>query len=76
MHLKDVDTYALRTAEGPAKMGTFRALGHGTVNFPEVKAALEKVGYAGAFNYESEGTPAEKAKNHKELFSDYNAKTL
>ena len=47
MHLKDVDTYALRTAEGPAKMGTFRALGHGTVNFPEVKAALEKVGYDG-----------------------------
>ena len=23
MHLKDVDTYALKTAEGPAKMGTF-----------------------------------------------------
>lgn len=47
MHLKDVDTYALSKAEGPAKMGTFRALGHGTVNFPAVKAALEEVGYDG-----------------------------
>ena len=28
-------------------MGTFRALGHGTVNFPEVKAALEEAGYDG-----------------------------
>ena len=47
MHLKDVDTYALKTAEGPAKMGTFRALGHGTVDFPAVKAALEEVGFDG-----------------------------
>lgn len=47
MHLKDVDTYALTKAEGPAKMATFRALGHGTVNFPAVKAALEEVGYDG-----------------------------
>lgn len=47
MHLKDVDTYALSKAEGPAKMGTFRALGHGTVNFPAVKAALEEVGFDG-----------------------------
>ena len=47
MHLKDVDTYALSKTEGPAKMGTFRALGHGTVNFPAVKAALEEVGYDG-----------------------------
>lgn len=47
MHLKDVDTFALKSAEGPAKMATFRALGHGTVNFPEVKAALEEVGYDG-----------------------------
>lgn len=47
MHLKDVDTYALKSAEGPAKMATFRALGHGTVNFPEVKAALEEIGYDG-----------------------------
>ncbi len=47
MHLKDVDTYTLSKAEGPAKMGTFRALGHGTVNFPAVKAALEEVGYDG-----------------------------
>lgn len=47
MHLKDVDTYALSKAEGPAKMGSFRALGHGTVNFPAVKAALEEVGYDG-----------------------------
>ena len=29
MHLKDVDTYALKTAEGADKMGTLRALGHG-----------------------------------------------
>ena len=28
-------------------MGTFRALGHGTVDFPAVKAALEEVGYDG-----------------------------
>ena len=48
----------------------------GKIDWNAVIAALEKVGYAGAFNYESEGTPAEKAKNHKELFSDYNAKTL
>ena len=47
MHLKDVDTYALRTAEGSQKMACFRALGHGTVNFPAVKAALEEVGYDG-----------------------------
>lgn len=47
MHLKDVDTYALSKAEGAAKMASFRALGHGTVNFPEVKAALEEVGYDG-----------------------------
>lgn len=47
MHLKDVDTYALSRLEGPAKMGTFRALGHGTVDFPAVKAALEEVGYDG-----------------------------
>lgn len=47
MHLKDVDTYALSKAEGRAKMASFRALGHGTVNFPAVKAALEDVGYDG-----------------------------
>ncbi len=47
MHLKDVDTFALSKAEKRAKMATFRALGHGTVNFPEVKAALEEVGYDG-----------------------------
>lgn len=47
MHLKDVDTFALSRLEGPAKMSTFRALGHGTVNFPAVKAALEEVGYDG-----------------------------
>ena len=47
MHLKDVDTYALSKAEGPAKMQSFRALGHGTVNFPAVKAALEEEGYDG-----------------------------
>ena len=47
VHLKDVDTYALSKAEGRAKMATFRALGHGTVNFPAVKAALEEVGYDG-----------------------------
>ena len=47
MHLKDVDSYALSKAEGREKMASFRALGHGTVNFPEVKAALEEVGYDG-----------------------------
>ncbi|MDL2233695.1 sugar phosphate isomerase/epimerase [Ruminococcaceae bacterium OttesenSCG-928-L11] len=47
MHLKDVDTYALSKAEGREKMASFRALGHGTVNFPAVKAALEEVGYDG-----------------------------
>lgn len=47
MHLKDVDTYELKRAEGPAKMASFRALGHGTVDFKEVKAALEEVGYDG-----------------------------
>lgn len=47
IHLKDVDTYALSKAEGPAKMKSFRALGLGTVNFPAVKAALEEVGYDG-----------------------------
>ena len=47
MHLKDVDTYALSKAEGPEKMRSFRALGHGTVCFPAVKAALEEIGYDG-----------------------------
>lgn len=47
MHLKDVDTYALTTAEGAAKMATFRPLGYGNVSFPAVKAALEEVGYDG-----------------------------
>ena len=47
IHLKDVDTHALSTAEGKAKMATFRALGLGTVNFPAVKAALEEIGYDG-----------------------------
>ena len=47
MHLKDVDTYALSKAQGPEKMRSFRALGHGTVNFPAVKAALEEVGFDG-----------------------------
>lgn len=47
MHLKDVDTYALSKAEGSEKMASFRALGHGTVDFPAIKAALEEVGYDG-----------------------------
>lgn len=47
MHLKDVDTYAMSKAQGPEKMASFRALGHGTVNFPAVKAALEEEGYDG-----------------------------
>ncbi len=47
MHLKDVDLYALSKAEGPQKMASFRALGHGTVNFPAIKAALEEEGYDG-----------------------------
>ena len=47
VHLKDVDTYALSKAEGVAKMGTFRALGLGTVDFPAVKGALEEIGYDG-----------------------------
>lgn len=47
MHLKDVDAYALSKAEGRDKMASFRALGHGTVDFPAVKAALEEVGFDG-----------------------------
>ncbi len=47
MHLKDVDSYALSKAQGRDKMGSFRALGHGTVDFPAVKAALEEVDYDG-----------------------------
>ena len=47
MHLKDVDSYALSKAQGRDKMGSFRALGHGTVDFPAVKAALEEVSYDG-----------------------------
>ena len=47
MHLKDVDTYAFSKAEGRAKMASFRALGHGNVSFPAVKAALEEVGFDG-----------------------------
>ena len=47
MHLKDVDTYALSKAVGAEKMGSFRALGLGTVDFPAVKGALEEIGYDG-----------------------------
>jgi len=47
MHLKDVDGWALSAAEGPAKMGSFRALGQGVVNFPAVVAALEEIGFDG-----------------------------
>lgn len=47
MHLKDVDTYALSKAQGREKMASFRALGHGTVDFPAVKAALEEAGFDG-----------------------------
>lgn len=47
MHLKDVDTYALSKLEGRAKTSSYRALGHGTVNFPAVKAALEEAGFDG-----------------------------
>jgi inosose dehydratase len=56
MHFKDVDTYALSKAEGASKMASFRALGHGTVNFPEVKAALEEVGYDGVLCIELDNT--------------------
>ena len=42
-----VDAFALTTAEGAAKMATFRPLGYGNVSFPAVKAALEEVGYDG-----------------------------
>lgn len=47
MHLKDVDTYALSKAQGREKMASFRALGHGTIDFPAVKAALMEVGFDG-----------------------------
>lgn len=47
MHLKDVDTYALSKAQGREKMASFRALGHGTVDFPAVKVALEEAGFDG-----------------------------
>ena len=45
IHYKDVDTYALSKAEGVEKMGTFRALGLGTVNFQAVTATLKEIGY-------------------------------
>ena len=55
MHLKEVDTYALsKAAAGPEKMATVRALGHGTLNFPEVKATLEEIGYDGILCVELE----------------------
>jgi len=57
MHLKDVDTYALSKAQGREKMGTFRPLGHGTVNFQAVKAALEEVGYDGIMCVELDRPP-------------------
>lgn len=47
VHLKDVDTCTLKTAEGPAKMRSFRALGLGTVDFKGVYQALEQEGYDG-----------------------------
>ena len=47
MHLKDVDTYALSKCPVEEKMGTFRELGYGEVNFRAVKAALEEEGYDG-----------------------------
>jgi inosose dehydratase len=73
MHLKDVDTYALSKAEGTAKMGCFRALGLGTVNFPAVKAALEEIGYDGILCVEldrpviSNYTSAEFSRNYIKL---------
>ena len=57
VHLKDVDTYALSKAQGRDKMGTFRALGHGTIDFPAVKAALEEVGYDGVLCVELDRPP-------------------
>lgn len=47
VHLKDVDTCELAKVEGRAKMGTFRALGLGTVDFKGVYEALQEVGYDG-----------------------------
>ena len=47
MHLKDVDTNALKNAKGSDKMYTFRELGHGTVDFKAVKEALEEIEYDG-----------------------------
>jgi len=45
IHLKDVDFHALRSAVGGAKMGSFRALGQGSVDFPGIIAALREIGY-------------------------------
>ena len=45
--LAGMDTYALSKAQGREKMASFRALGHGTVDFPAVKAALTEVGFDG-----------------------------
>jgi len=47
VHLKDVDACALRSAVGRAKMQSFRALGLGVVDFPEVVKALDEFGYDG-----------------------------
>lgn len=47
MHLKDVEAYAFSKAEGREKMASFRALGHGNVDFPAVVNALKEVGYDG-----------------------------
>lgn len=47
VHLKDVDTCALKKLDGRAKMSTFRALGLGTVDFRGVYEALQEVGYDG-----------------------------
>ena len=47
VHLKDVDTCALKKLDGRAKMSSFRALGLGTVDFRGVYEALQEVGYDG-----------------------------
>ncbi|MCL2702485.1 MAG: sugar phosphate isomerase/epimerase [Defluviitaleaceae bacterium] len=57
VHLKDVDAHALSRADGAQKMGTFRALGLGTVDFPAVKAALEEIGYDGVLCVELDNPP-------------------
>jgi len=70
IHFKDVDTYAMGNLEGWGKMGSFRALGLGTVNFPACKAALEELDYDGVICVELDN-PAVSNYNSAEISRKY-----